>query len=129
MSVFVRALPILAALVMVSPLVGACAPREPSAAADAGPAVPWPRTPCRASVEAFLTMGGLSLARMQTLTVREERLNGGQPGEQVGHWDLSARPETCVSGSGIAFTVLPDCSISSWKTYGGCRVAGLEPSR
>ncbi|MFO1153245.1 MAG: hypothetical protein U1E42_06215 [Rhodospirillales bacterium] len=120
---------IIAALVLL-PAAG-CAPRSstPADKAETEPAMPWPKTPCRASVEAFLAMGGLSLAQMQTFSVREERLNGGQPGEQVGYWDLSGRPETCVSGSGVAFTVLPDCSISSWKTYGGCRVAGLEPSR
>ncbi len=95
---------------------------------SAEPAVPWPKTPCRASVEAFLSMGGLSLAQMQTVAVREERLNGGQPGEQVGYWILGGRPETCAGG-GITLTILPNCAISSWKTSGGCRVAGLEAGR
>ena len=114
-------------LALLGPLVGGCAPRQPVAAetATAAPAVAWPKTPCRGSVESFLGVGGLSLARRQTLTVREERLNGGQPGEQVGFWQLTGRPATCAKGD-IALTVLPDCAIYSWRTSGGCRVAGLE---
>ncbi len=113
--------------VVVVQLLSGCAPKPP-AALEAAPAIPWPKTPCRASVEAFLAVGGLSLARMETVTVREERLNGGQPGEQVGYWVLTGRPATCDRGD-IALTILPNCAISSWKTSGGCRVPGLEVNR
>jgi hypothetical protein len=111
-------------------LAGGCAPKEPAPAetARAAPAVPWPKTPCRFTVEAFLDMGGLSLAKMETLNVREERLNGGHPGEELGYWVVSGRPATCSSGD-VALTVLPDCSIHSWKARGGCRIAGLEAAR
>lgn len=118
---------IFAALALLAPLAGGCAPK-PSVSAEATPVVPWPNTPCRSSVEAFLGMGGLSLARMETVTVREERLNGGQPGEQVGYWSVAGRPETCTSGA-VTLTILPDCSIDSWTTSGGCRIPGLEANR
>jgi hypothetical protein len=119
------------ALIVLLPLIFGCAGKEPvraEAARTAEPVVAWPKTPCRASVEALLARGGLSLAQMETLTVREERLNGGQPGEQVGHWYLTGRPATCSSGH-VAMTILPNCAISSWRTNGGCRVAGIEAGR
>jgi hypothetical protein len=120
---------VLSALLL--PLIFGCAGKQPVRAEmgqTAAPAVPWPKTPCRATVDAFLGMGGLSLGQMETLAVREERLNGGQPEEQVGHWIVSGRPATCANGD-IALTLLPDCSISSWTTSGGCRIAGLEAGR
>lgn len=100
----------------------------PSPAAVAPPPIAWPKVPCRRNVEAFLAVGGMTLADMADVRVREDRLAGGQPGEQVGHWHLTGRPPACASGR-LELIVLADCAIDRWETTNGCRLPAYEPTR
>jgi hypothetical protein len=102
-------------------------PTGASAPAAALPPLPWPKVPCRRNVEAFLAVGGMRLADLADVQVREDRLAGSQPGEAVSHWHVSGRPPSCGTGR-LDLVVLPDCGIDEWATSGGCRLPAYEPS-
>lgn len=125
----------LAALILALAMAGcASSSAPPSGPTDAGGAAisdrsqrPERRLPCARQLAAFLAIAGLGLADLKDVRVREDRLAGGQPGEQVGHWHVSGRPTTCARGR-LEVIILSDCAIDDWEATGGCRLPALEPT-
>lgn len=115
----------IASVIAFATLAGCASPASRARAPKEPPPPPLETFVCRRTVAAFVAPAGLTTDQLDDVKIRVEPIAGG---DQVAHYVVTARPQTCSSGL-LVLIILPDCSIDDWETTPPCRLPALEPTR